>query len=84
MCILVNGVITVSEQAEHAVVIAVDRNNKQVIFKNCGLFTNCIYEKHSTQVLLLLLSLYLMLTVKTKLKITIKKEIVAYIINYII
>ena len=83
MCILVNGLITVSEQAEHAVVIAVDRNNKQIIFKNCGLSTNCIYEKHSTQVLLLL-SLYLMLTVKTKLKITIKKEIVAYIINYII
>ena len=43
--ILVKGTITVAGQGTDA---AVNRNNKQVIFKNCPPFTECISEKHNT------------------------------------
>ena len=45
--ILVKGTITVAGQGTDA---AVNRNNKQVIFKNCPPFTECISEKHNAQV----------------------------------
>ena len=34
----------------NAATIAADRNNKQVLFKTCSPFTDCINEKRNTQV----------------------------------
>ena len=47
---LVKGTITVSGSEVDAEVVEADRNNKQVIFKSCSLFTNCINEIINTQV----------------------------------
>ena len=40
--ILAKGRITVVGQGADAASIAVDRNDKEVVFKNCALFTSCI------------------------------------------
>ena len=42
--ILVKGTITTIEQRAYDGAKAEDRNNKEVIFKNCALFTSCISE----------------------------------------
>ena len=41
---------TVIEQGAKVALIAADRNNKEVIFKNCALFTDCISETNNTRV----------------------------------
>ena len=46
--ILVKGTITVSNTA--AAGASVNNTNKNVIFKNCAPFTNCITEINNTQV----------------------------------
>ena len=46
--ILVKGNITVNNTAAHGV--AANNTNKNVIFKNCAPFTNCISETNNTQV----------------------------------
>ena len=48
--ILVSGTITVVGAGADVVAIAADRDNKQVLFKNCAPFTDCITEKNNTQV----------------------------------
>ena len=47
---LVKGTITVSGSEVDAEVVEADRNNTQVIFQCCSLFTNCINEIINTQV----------------------------------
>ena len=47
--VLVKGTISVGQGTDTAA-IAADRNNKQVIFKNCALFTDCVNEINSTEV----------------------------------
>ena len=49
-CILVRGTITVIADGANAAATAADRNNKQVIFKNCAPFTDCICEINNTHV----------------------------------
>ena len=46
--ILVKGTISVNNTADADA--AVDNNNKEVIFKNCAPFTNCISEINNTQI----------------------------------
>ena len=48
--ILVSGTITVVGAGADVVAIVADRDNKQVLFKNCAPFTDCITEKNNTQV----------------------------------
>ena len=44
------GFITLVGQGADAAAITTDKNNKQVIFKNYALFTNCISDMNNTQV----------------------------------
>ena len=46
--ILVEGTITVNNTSAQGV--AANNTNKEVIFKNCGPFTNCISEINNTQI----------------------------------
>ena len=48
--ILVSGIITVVGEGTDNEAKPADRNNKQVIFKNCTLFIDCITEVNNTQV----------------------------------
>ena len=48
--IFVKGAITVIGHRSDAAAVAADRNNKQVIFKNCVPFTDCIGKIYNTQV----------------------------------
>ena len=48
--ILVSGTKTVDGGGADDASTAADRNNKQVIFKNCVSFTNCITEINNTQI----------------------------------
>ena len=47
---VVRGTITVVGQGADAAAIAVDRKNKQVIFKNCAPFSGYINEINNTKV----------------------------------
>ena len=47
---LLKETITVVEQVAGAAAIAADKNKKQVMFKNCAPFTDCISELNNTQV----------------------------------
>ena len=49
-CILVSGTIIVAGAGADDAVIATDRNNKKVIFKNCASFTDSITKINNTQV----------------------------------
>ena len=44
------GTITVVVKGANTAEIAADRNNKQLIFKNCAPFNDCISEINSAQV----------------------------------
>ena len=48
--ILVKGTITSFGQGADTKAVAAGRNNKEVIFKNCALFTDCISETNNTLV----------------------------------
>ena len=48
--ILVKGTITVFGQGADTKAVAAGRKNKEVIFKNCALFTDCISETNNTLV----------------------------------
>ena len=48
--ILVKGTITLVGQGATEAAIQANRNNEQVIFKNCAPFTDCITEINNTQV----------------------------------
>ena len=48
--ILVKGTTTVAGQGVNTVAIAVDRNDKNAIFKNYAPFSNCISEINSRQI----------------------------------
>ena len=48
--ILVKGTITLVGQAADSAAIQADRNNKQVIFKNFELFTDCVTETNNSKV----------------------------------
>ena len=47
---MLKSTITVVGAGADAAAIAGDRNNKQVIFKNCALFCDCITETNNKQV----------------------------------
>ena len=47
--ILVKGTITIIWQGAHDEAIAENRNDKEVIFKNCAPFTSCISEINNIQ-----------------------------------
>ena len=49
-CILVSGTMLVAGAGADDAVIATDRNNKKVIFKNCASFTDSITKINNTQV----------------------------------
>ena len=48
--ILVKGTVTIVGAGADAAAQAADRNNKQIMFKNCAPFTNCISEINNTQI----------------------------------
>ena len=48
--ILVNGKITITGAGDDAAARQVDERNKEVAFKNCVPFTNCISEINNTQI----------------------------------
>ena len=48
--ILVKRTITAVEQGADTAAIAANKSNKQVIFKNCAPFTDCVSEMNNTQV----------------------------------
>ena len=48
--ILAEGRITVVEQGANASAIAADRNDKEVVFKNCVPFIKCINKINNTEV----------------------------------
>ena len=48
--ILAEGRITVFEQGADASAIAADRNDKEVVFKNCVPFIKCINKINNTEV----------------------------------
>ena len=48
--ILVSGTITITGAGNDDVVKPLDEINKEVIFKNCAPFTNCISEINNTQI----------------------------------
>ena len=48
--ILVEGIITVVGQGTDAEAIVEGRNNKEVVFKNCTPFTNCISKINNAEV----------------------------------
>ena len=48
--ILVKRTITAVEQGADTAAIAANKNNKQIIFKNCAPFTDCVSEMNNTQV----------------------------------
>ena len=47
---LLKETITVVEQVAGAAAIAADKNKKQVMFKNCAPFSDCISELNNTEV----------------------------------
>ena len=46
--ILVKGKITITGVGDDAAARQADERDKGVAFKNCALFTNCIYEINNT------------------------------------
>ena len=48
--ILVKGTITITGEGADAAVAQADERDKEVVFKNCAPFTNCISEINNTQV----------------------------------
>ena len=51
--IFMKGTTTAAGQGADAAAIAAGRNNKQVLFKNCTPFTNCVSHINNIQVDLL-------------------------------
>ena len=47
-CRLVKGTITLVAEGAEAAAIEADENNKQAIFKDCAIFTDCITEIYNT------------------------------------
>ena len=47
-CRLVKGTITLVGEGAEAAAIEADENNKQAIFKDCAIFTDCITEIYNT------------------------------------
>ena len=47
--ILVDGTIRIAVQRANDAAIEADRNNKQVVLKNCAQFTSCISKINNTQ-----------------------------------
>ena len=50
VCILVKGTVTLAGQGATAAAMQTDRNNKQVIFKNCAPFTDCKADINNTEI----------------------------------
>ena len=48
-CILVSGNVTITGAGDDDAVRQLDEKNKEVIFKNCAPFTDCIREINNTQ-----------------------------------
>ena len=48
--ILVKGTITVAGKEVDVTATATDRNEKQVIFRNCASFNDCIIKTNNTKV----------------------------------
>ena len=48
-CILVDGTIRIVVERANDAAIEEDRNNKQVVLKNCQQFTSCISKMNNTQ-----------------------------------
>ena len=49
-CILVRGTITIAGAGPDNAATRLDERNKGVIFKNCGIFTECISEINSAEI----------------------------------
>ena len=49
-CILVKGTITIAGAGDDAAARQADERDKDVAFKNCGPFINCISEINNTQI----------------------------------
>ena len=51
------GTVTIPNTRTAAAAAAADNRNKNVIFKNCATFTNCISEIHK-QMMMLMIQMY--------------------------